>query len=464
MRTDFSKAPENGRLPRYPYLLAAFAGVCLLVSLGQYFAGNLGNLVTTMLLFPAACAFAGAALYCRALPRCAESRVLYALLALVFIVSALNEKFYGVFTENAKYLGTLTVSIFVCYAFGFALPRERRMRALHICIDVCAAVVALMCLWGLALAASGVYYMPRFSPEYGIGLCPQNVGMGADFRLVVFTHPNTVGMVCEIVLLLCVYRAICCKRALSRALYAVAALICFVAASAASSRTSSLAISAGLAMIVFRLLYLWLRNRKCAVRIGAAIAAAVAVAVVCFALTDALYNGMLSLSPVGRSEIAAVTDAERVVADETGAFSGRTSIWLGVLRCMRDTPRLFALGASPVAVGHVIADYTPIWVQEVHSSFVQMLISGGALCPILFIAFVAMLCVRGARLYFAVPRAGEPDAGWLVPPLAAILISACMETFLLLYPRLHFANLWFFLLAGLVIAFDLERKQGASTR
>ena len=106
----------------------------------------------------------------------------------------------------------------------------------------------------------------------------------------------------------------------------------------------------------------------------------------------------------------------------------------------------------------MIAGYSPIWVQEVHSSFVQMLISCGVLCPVLFIVFVALLAVRGARTFLAAPAKGEPDARFLVPALVAVLISACMESFLLLYPQLHFSNLWFFLLAGYVVCLDGERR------
>lgn len=457
MKTDQMQM-HAAEQPRWPWLLALLACVCLVTSLGRYFAGNLGSLATVMLLFPAACAFAGVVLLRADVRKRTEFRILLALLALTFISSALNEKFYGVFVKNRDYIGAMLVSVFVCYALCFALQKEKRLPVLHICIGVCAAIVTAVSLWGLVLAASGTYYMPRFQPEYGIGLCPPAVGMGADYRLVTFTHPNSTGMICEIVLLLSVYRLFTARKKAIRVLYAISAVVCFLAVSAASSRTSSLAVSVGLAMLGFRLLYQKLSCKGNLVRWGLALLIALAVAVGSFLLMDALYDGMLSLSPAGRSEAAAMTDAERVIADETSAFSGRTDIWSGVLKCMVDTPRLFAFGTSPVQVGQVIASYSPIWVQEVHSSFVQMLISCGVLCPLLFAAFVALLAASGLRLFFAKPDDGEEDVGFFVPVLVAVLISACMETFLLLYPQLHFANLWFFLLAGYTFCLAGERK------
>lgn len=461
MNTIHKRAVRTGEPQLWQRLLILFAGVCLLVSLGRYFAGNFGSLMTAMLLLPAACAFAGVVLVNSDVARQPECRILLAILALVFVSCALNEKYYGVFVENTVYLGVLIASIFTCYALPCVLPKEKRMDALHALIAVCAAVVSLVCLWGLTLAALGEYHMPAFMPEYGVGLCPPDVGMGADFRLVTFTHPNTVGMVCEIVFLLSLYRVLTAKKTAVRALYAAAAVICFAAVAAASSRTSSLALCVGLAMIVFRLLFLRLRGKKNALRWGVSIAAAIAAAAVCFLLLTVLYDGLLSLSPAGRSEAAMRTDAERVVADETSAFSGRTNIWKGVFDCMLDTPRLFAIGTSPVHVGQVVAPYTPIWVQEVHSSFVQLLISCGVLCPLLFASFIVLLAIRGARLFFAAAPDGGDDGGWLVPALVAILISACMETFLLLYQQLHFANLWFFLLAGYVVAVDKTCRKGS---
>ena len=227
MKSDGERAMLVDRQPEWRRLLALLAALCLLTSLGRYFAGNFGNLLTTMALLPAACMFTGIVCMDRGIRRQPEFWLLLAVFALTFLCSALNEKFYGVFTENRSYLGTLLASIFVCFGLFTVLPDKRRARVLHLLTGVCAAVVTLVCLWGLILAARGVYYMPRFSPEYGIGLCPPAVGMGADFRLVTFAHPNTVGMICEIVLLLCVYRVITARGGIVRTLYAIAAVSAF---------------------------------------------------------------------------------------------------------------------------------------------------------------------------------------------------------------------------------------------
>ena len=454
-------AGERGGALTWQRWLALLALLCLLVSLGRFFATNMGTLMSVMVLFPLSAAFAALVLKETRLYRQPEFILLLAFAAAVLISSAVSEKLYGTFVANRNYLGTLATSLFVCYALCFALPKETRARTLHAFIGVSTAVVAAACLLGVILAARGDYLVPRFMPEYGIGLCPPEVGMGADWRLVVFTHPNTVGMVCEIVLLLCAYRIITLRNTLGRVLYGVAAAICFAALALAASRTSSLALSAGLAMVAFRLLWGKLKDRKPAARWLACIAAAAVTAVACFVLLDLLCGALLSLSPEGSSLAAAETAAERVIADETGAFSGRTRLWSGVLACMQDTPYLFAVGTSPVQVGQVIAPYTPIWVQEVHSSLVQMLISCGIPCLLLFAAFTVLLAVKGVRVFFAAPRAGAFDAGWLVPVLVAVLISASMETFLALYPQLHFANLWFFLAAGYVVCAANEQKAGA---
>ncbi len=455
----------------WPMLLALLASGCLALSLFRLYANNFGTLLFTMAVGPLACAAAGLILFHTALPRHPEFRLLLGLLAVLFVSSALNERFYGAFVENQNDLFTLIALIFVCYALCAALPKEKRTRVLDWLIDGSSAVVGAVALVGVVLAACGMYVLPAFMPEYGVGISPANVAMGADGRLVLFTHPNSAGMICEVVLLLNLYRILTDWRPTVRWLHGACALVCYLAIALAASRTATIAMAVGLALFAFRFVFLRFAHRKAPLRWFAALAAACGALAAAYLLNAAVCGLLLSVSPVNALSDAAVTAAGRNILEDFGMFTGRTTLWNGALQAMRDTPRLFAIGTSPVRVGAVVSSYTPIYAQELHNSFMQMLVSGGVLCLLLFLVFLALLCVRSVRLYFAgeVPASAGTDgptahlgataplrAGYLPIPLAAILINACMETFLLVYPQLVFASVWFFILAGYAVCLSSE--------
>ena len=457
-------------------LLAAFAGCCILLSLGRLYASNLGTLAFTMIVGPLACCAVGLIAFGTDLFSHWEFRLLIGILAVVFLSSMISEKFYGTFAQNRNDLFTLITLLFVCYSLCFALPKERRLPVLNALVDLSGLVVGIVALVGVVLAVCGQYVMPAFMPEYGIGLCPADVGMGADGRLVLFTHPNSVGMICEIVLLLNVYRLLCAKRPLVRWLHGACGLICFLALALAASRTATIAAAGGLALFAFRLLYLRLAGKSVWKRWCVSLISAAAVLVLAYLVNVAACDLMLAIAPVDNLSDAAVTAAERNILEDIGMFTGRTNIWAGALQAMKDLPRLFLIGTSPINVGLVVSPYSPIYAQELHNSFMQMLVSGGVLCPLLFFAFLILLFVHGLKLYFASPaRSGGKigsvttigldaagGAGYLIIPLAAILINACMETFLLIYPQLAFASVWFFLLAGFVVCISKETTGGKS--
>lgn len=457
-----------GQWGTWPLWLALLAGACVLLSLGRLYANHFGTLLFTMLIGPLACCAAGLVLFETKLARQWEFRLLMGVLAVIFVCSALSEKFYGTFTENRNDLFVLVTLIFVCYALCFAQPSQHRRATLAVLIDVSAVVVSTVAAVGVVLAILGRYALPAFMPEYGIGICPEAVGMGADGRLVLFTHPNSTAMICEIVLLLDVYRCLTAKTACSKWLHGVSASICYLAIALAASRTATIAMCGGLALIACRFVLLktvqW-EGKKRFVRGLAAAAAFGGVLVIGYLINGWLCDWMLSLSPVNSMTAAAATAAERNILEDIGMFTGRTKLWRGAFQAMCDAPRMFLIGTSPICVGQAVSSYTPIYAQELHNSFVQMFVSGGVFCPLLFLAFLAMLGIHSVKLYFSgtmiapcngakrarfVPAVAQEE-GWLTVVLAAVLVNAFLETFLLIYPQMVFASVWFFILAGYVV-------------
>ncbi len=456
--------------PAWPTFLALLAAGFLMLSLARLYASNLGTLALTMVFGPLALCAVGLVIFYTKLLCQGEFRLLIGILAVVFLSSAINEKFYGTFTDNINDLLMLTAELFVCYALCACLPKERRAATLNGLIDVGAAVVGIVALVGVILATMGLYVRPAFLPQYGIGLGPAGVVMGVDGRLVLFTHPNSAGMICEVVLLLSVYRILTAKGRLTKWLHGTVAVICFAALALAASRTATIATALGLALYGFRMVYNQYKTKGWLFRWALSLGCAVIVLVGTYFINTALCNGLLSFLPDNALSEAVETAANRNILEDMGMFTGRTKIWTGALAAMTDTPRLFLTGASPINVGLVVSPYSPIYAQELHNSFMQMLVSGGVLCPLLFFAFLAWLCVHSLRLYFTSPglmrakRVGLaaaqgdaiPGAGYLPIPIVAILVNACMETFLLIYPQPVFAGLWFFLLAGFVVCADRE--------
>lgn len=452
--------PEKKRfcLPDWPICMAILAAVCLVVSLVRFYAGNLCGLLFTTILAPLSLCGVGLLVFRTNLFRQRSFQLLLAVFAVFFLSIVLNEKFYGTLLQNRSYFDALVIYVFVCFPLGFILSEKARGKALHVLIGLSVGIIAVFCLVGIVAAASGAYLTNSFT-DYGIGISPDPADAGAYQRLAVLCYPNAVGMMSCIALLLALYEALTTKKRFCRALYIVAGCICYIALALTVSRASMFAASLGLGLYAFRfaMLHLPKKWRWCRT-IAAILLAALVLAVGYFGFRPVAAGVNQMAAGVSSSAITEV--AERPVSNDIGNLTGRTTLWRAALQSMLDTPRLFLLGVSPCAVGQQTAPYLAsygIWYQELHNSYIQILYSCGLPCLLLFAVFLFLLVWQSGKGFFSQSVAMYAD-GYLPIPLVAILAIAVLETFLLIYQDLYFANLWMFILAGYIFGGKVGQK------
>ena len=89
---------------------------------------------------------------------------------------------------------------------------------------------------------------------------------------------------------------------------------------------------------------------------------------------------------------------------------------------------------------------------HLHNSFLQLLVTGGVPALLMAVAFAALLALYGGRLFFGT---GVPlNVRLLVLAPAALLCHGMLES--LLFADGRSPNLWFFLLAGAIVAYASE--------
>ena len=448
-------------------IMCVFVGGCMAASLMLYYVSNLCELAYQMVLAPAAFLLMGLVLFQTDAMKNLPGRILWGAFLCFFLSLLTNEKVYGSLLENRGYFYSLVIQLFVCFPLWAALSGTQREKALNWLMRLSLFLVAAACAIGVYAACTNQYFEPWVNMDYGIGIFVKPNGDGSLHRLTILCHANSVGLIGSVGLLLGVWMLLTRRSLFEKLLTGIACLLIYVAVALSVSRTSMLAVSGGMALFAFRFAFLRLQRKKPLLRIGGALAAGLVLLV----LTYGLFSPAVSLvtkvavstsapasAPAQSAEVtpspeqvqpadSAALIEERPLTADVVAFSGRPFIWKQAVSTFGSNPRLWLFGHSPSEVGNQVSPSLLIWTTQMHSSFVQILIASGLPCLLLFLAFLVVLGRRCIRLYFG-GGTGSTDLGYLPAILVPIVVFALMESFLVIYPQLYFANLWFFLLAG----------------
>lgn len=461
--------------------LTLVAAGFLVLSFLRYYRENLSELVLKMVLLPASLIAGGFLLGDEELWKRKEYWLLLSFFAWVYISAVCSEPYYGIFEQNWRFLWILATEILFLFPLGFyyasAGKAGDRILAGFAWISIIAAVV--LCIWGLSCVIQGKYLEAVSINGYGVGIHP------GERRLVVLAHPNPTGMVFTLCGILAVMMAHRSQHALVRVFLAVSVLLLYAGTCLTDSRTSEMAFAAGIGCSLFITLFSALRGKRRYLRWSISVIAGIIGVGVVFLLRTPVTAGLNGIAeqyaathaaetaaPVqkesgntgkatdsGQAEempepVEVPTAVSRKIRIEPGkAFSGREKIWRTIIERMNQEKRSWLIGFSPYGIGLVMGEWMKefigYWMTELHNSMIQILASSGIPALLTLLAFLAVLGVKSIR---AMTEDGEPEIpGWsrYAPAFfIAVICFSILETFFVLYEQVHFANFWFFLLAG----------------
>lgn len=392
-----------------------------------------------------------------------------------FLFSCFINRSYSFFSSSGLWLTHIAV-LFVL----FPQPEKRNAAGVLREAELAAHLLAALLL---PVYLCGIYASLVQQPiDIGLGA---PIGMIGEQRLHIFAHPNTVASVAMISLLLSSYAAIRCKGILWAA-HVLNTCVMFFGVALAQSRTSTLALCAAAAVIVFCVLHGRMR------RVLPAAALAVLTAALCLILQQSAWPALASLiNRVHASSEAAVVQLEpspapvvtaadpstaeptpnqlldeqapaaeveqadqafdvqvRSIDQHFSTFTGRTALWSGALAYLRDHPDKIFTGVTQLGVQEKLIPYCPEieTVGDVHNSYIQLLVSVGL--PGLLLVLLFFVCqIKPVVRVLWMPIERDMRGAYVLPAIAIALgVVSLMET--VLFSANNLSNPVFFLALG----------------
>ena len=375
-----------------------------------------------------------------------------------FLFSCYINRAYSFFGSSHLWL----THVAVLFAL-FPQPADRSAHAVLWEAELTAHLLAVLLL---PVYLCGIYASFMQSPiDIGVGIA---IGMIGEQRLHLFAHPNTVGYVALISLLLSCY-VIIRRRGILRAAHVLNVCVLFLGIGLTQSRTSSIALSVAVALIAFCALHGRMK------RMLPAAAAALLTAALCLTLQQVTWPALASLSNYLHASAEASTSSDTAVlppADDPAAdplpdapdaptdqmidietrplnyyfstFSGRTVLWSGALSFLADHPIKLITGVSQV--GGMFSDTVDtlvgcsLLVKNALGVFALLVLLGALLTP--------LMQALASVLVFKVCAA-------LLEPVADERLVACVgdlaDVLMALFSALLCVGAMFFLLVAQVL-------------
>lgn len=362
---------------------------CIIVSVYQYYSLKYADLFLASVLFPASVGAFALILYTRPFLKYPEVKLLGVLFVWMVLGLFFNDwRLEKAFSNTWFYCACVTT--FLCFSLPYAFDKETLKKALSILAVAMLASATLLSAAALAIVFGGVH-VPEAITKIGY------VGLNTDGRLWMVSHPNTVAPICGAAIILTGYLLTRTKEWLTRAFLILCAVVCYSAMSLTDSRTGILSTTLGVALEFFLLFNLSFAKIK---RAGGRILLSLAAAALCIGvfyfgtnIVRFVYNNTVvahvatdaaAVEDVASNDtvIDPATETDLAVnrgLDKVDSFNGRTEIWKGALRGLKENPDILLTGTTPIISGSVMAQYFPknSPIGNFHSSFVAALVSFG---------------------------------------------------------------------------------------
>jgi len=215
------------------------------------------------------------------------------------------------------------------------------------------------------------------------------------------------------------------------------------------SRTSRIAILAGLAVTAYGCVAAWIKNPSVLIRQAAGILCAAVVFVGGYFSSGVLiekavehYNGgfrseaVFTLVETAVAEEALAEPAVRpsaagVVVEGTASFFDRMNIWKNLFELWRGNPKYLLIGNGIGRTGSQIIKGTfqeHLGAVAVHNTYLQLLADFGIVGGTIMLAFFAVVAWHALRVFYARGSRRVPGGRALCGMVMAILITGMMES------------------------------------
>ena len=419
--------------------------------------------------------FAMAGIYffvCRMRGRLEVRLVIYYTIWL-FLTRLLNTDYY---LQNELDLVISRILCCVILPVGLLLEPEERLRLLDVVVVVSAIFYFITALLGLYAVIFGVYfYIPPENVVFGID---ENTLFRSRFIYLVAWETNrTIASVwfylCWCMMIYAFFRT---RKAALRIPVVVAFFVFHLTLAFCFCRTIKLAAALNISM----LLVLWglraLRQKKAAVRIALIFAAALLALPMVYKSFDVLTSGTARLYNALDVGIERTSDAfmgdlyldetkdgqtfadGRDVKTSLSNLSNRKEVYLSAIPTFREDPLRLLIGKYSDKIMLIPHKYLSFPYYHMHNTLLQVLMLTGIPGFLLVLAFLVLLIRRAVKLFFS---EAPVMIKVLVLPISGILFYGLFETILFSASvderaPTDFRELFFFLLAGIVLAYSYE--------
>ena len=367
---------------------------------------------------------------------------------------------------------------------GLILEEKERRMLLDVVIAVSGAFYFVTALAGLYACIFGVYFY--------VG--PENVVFGLDnaayansyVRIVAWETTRNISAVWFYLAgCMMVYEFFRCENRLWRIPICLALFVFHLAVAFTMTRSVMLSASVNAAMLAILLGMGHIRTEKKALRITLIALLAAASLVLCFKSYDwlragaaGIYNAMdvqiertsdQFLTEEAQSDDGVNFSDSRNLAESASTGSMRFGVWAAAIPAIRDEPLRLLIGkySSKVMDGphryQISAENGSFW--HMHNYLLQVLMLTGLIGFLLALGFSVLLVVRMIRLFFTQNPDADTAIKSLTLPVSGILLYGMLETVIFTNSAderalTDFRELFFFLLAGVVLAYSYELAPG----
>ena len=395
----------------------------------------------------------------------------------VFLTRLLNTDYY---LQNELDLVISRVLCCVILPVGLLLEEKERRIFLDIVIAVSGAFYFVTALVGLYACIFGVYfYVP-----------PENVVFGLDnaayansyVRIVVWETSRNINAVWFYLAgCMMVYEFFRCKNKLWRIPICLAFFVFHLAVAFTMTRSVMLAASINAAMLAVLLGMKHVRTESKALRVALIALLAVCSMLLCYKSYEWLRSGTAKIydamdvkiertsdqfiDPAVLSEDGTNFNDSRDLAQSISTGSMRFHVWASAIPAIRDEPLRLLIGkySSKLMDGpHLYQIHAENGsFLHMHNYLLQVLMLTGLVGFLLVLAFSVLLVIRMIRLFFSAHPGATTAVKTLTLPVSGILVYGMLETVIFTASAderalTDFRELFFFLLAGVVLAWSYE--------
>ena len=390
-----------------------------------------------------------------------------------FLTRLLNTDLY---LQNELDITLSRVLCCVVLPVGMLLSPDGRRRLLDFIVAVFCAFYLITALIGLYACVFGVYfYLPPEEAGFGI----DNFYYGYAFYYIIAWSTNRTISAVWFYLAWCMmaYEFFRCRNKLWRIPICLAWFVFHLSVAFCFCRSVKLAVCVNVAMIVVLLGMERIRERP---NRGKAALLAV-LAAVSLPLTYKSFDALNTATAWAYNQLD--TDIERTsdaffgpayhernkgnqsfaetrdLGESVASLSGRGELYGTVIPALKAEPKRILIGK----LSHQAMDYTRVVLKypyyHIHNYLLQVLLLTGVPGFLLVLAFSLLLVWRCVRLFFSKARLADK---LLILPLSGVLIYGMLETIIFTDSAdqralTDFRELFFFLIAGCVLAFYYEQ-------